>query len=326
MTKQYDLILIDGNSVGYAAHNARELKHRTGQIQAVFFGLKMMKSAIDKFGTPGRTRAQCLWDSKAQWRYDLFPDYKGKRDNTPEKAVSRREYKRQVPILRQALSYVGLEQTFSSGDEADDLGSAIVHNRSPNQKILLISGDQDWLQLVSEDVDWFCPMRTDPFPEGRFVDLAGFEAATGFKTVVEFVQSKAMLGDNSDNIPGVEGIGEKAIPLILNHWGSVPKLFAFADSLIAAGATEFDKSHLPPELTRWRSKMTKFCFGDGREVFKKNMRLMNLLSKRHRSNEILKNQVTLKKPFDENSFIDLCHEYAFLTITSNMNSWRATFE
>lgn len=321
--KQYDLILIDGNSIGYAAHNARVIKHRTGEIQAVFFGLKMMKKAIEQFGTPGRTKSQCLWDSKAQWRYDIWPEYKGKRDNTPEKAVSRREYKRQVPILRQALSMIGLEQTFATGDEADDLAGAIVHNRSPNMKILLVSGDQDWLQLVGEDVDWFDPRNSDAHPGGRFVDISNFEAATGCKNPVEFVQAKAMLGDGSDNIPGVEGIGEKAIPMIFAEWGSVPKLFAHADGL---AVPEITKADLPADLSRWRTKMNAFCFGPGREVFKRNMRLMNLLSKRHRSNEILKNQVTLKKPFDENAFIDLCHEYAFMTIVTDMNKWRKTFE
>lgn len=322
-TKSYDLILIDGNSLGYAAHNARELKHRTGQIQAVFFGMKMMKTAIERFGTPGRTRTQCLWDSKAKWRYDIFPDYKGKRDNTPEKAVSRREYKRQVPILRQGLSYLGLEQTFANGDEADDLASAIVHNRSPNQKILLVSGDQDWLQLVSEDVDWFDPRRSDPFPDGRFVDWAGFEAATGCKTVAEFAQAKALIGDSSDNIAGVEGIGEKAVPLIFKNFGSIAKLWAWADAL---PVPEITKTDVPAELSRWRTKLNDFCFGAGREVFKRNMQLMNLLSKRHRSGDILKNQVTLKKPFDENGFIEFCHEYAFMTIITDIKNWRKTFE
>lgn len=319
MTKQYDLILIDGNSIGYAAHNARVLKHRTGEIQAVFFGLKMMKKAIEQFGTPGRTQSACLWDDKAKWRYALHPEYKGKRDNTPEKAVSRREYKRQVPILRQALSLAGLEQRFAKGDEADDLAAAIVHNRTPNQKILLVSGDHDWLQLVCDDVDWF-----DPRTEGKFVDVSNFEEVTGCKTVAEFAQSKALIGDDSDNIKGVAGIGEKAVPMVFKQWGSIPKLFQYADSL-GAGKTEFDKSEIPAELSRWRKPLSVFCFGAEREVFKRNMQLMSLLSKRHRSNEIIKNQIILKSAFNENGFIDLCHEYAFMTIVTNMNQWRKTF-
>lgn len=317
MTKQYDLILIDGNSIGYAAHNARVLKHRTGEIQAVFFGLKMMKKAIEQFGTPGRTQAACLWDDKAKWRYAIHPEYKGKRDNTPEKAVSRREYKRQVPILRQALSLAGLEQRFAKGDEADDLASAIVHNRTPNQKILLVSGDHDWLQLVSDDVDWF-----DPRTDGLFVDVNNFEEVTGCKNVVEFAQSKALSGDGSDNISGVGGIGDKAVPLIFKQWGSVARLFAWADSL---PVKEIKKSDIPDELSFWRKKLENLCFGGGRDLFKRNMQLMSLLSKRHRGPEIIKNQVILKSAFNESGFIDLCHEYAFMTIITDMKNWRKTF-
>uniref|UniRef100_A0AAU6W0B9 Exodeoxyribonuclease n=1 Tax=Pseudomonas phage Nican01 TaxID=3138540 RepID=A0AAU6W0B9_9CAUD len=317
MTKQYDLILIDGNSIGYAAHNARVLKHRTGEIQAVFFGLKMMKKAIEQFGTPGRTQSACLWDDKAKWRYALHPEYKGKRDNTPEKAVSRREYKRQVPILRQALSLAGLEQRFAKGDEADDLASAIVHNRTPNQKILLVSGDHDWLQLVSDDVDWF-----DPRTDGLFVSVDNFEEVTGCKNVAEFAQSKALSGDGSDNISGVGGIGDKAVPLIFKQWGSVPKLFAWADSL---PVKEIKKSDIPDELSFWRKKLENLCFGAGRDLFKRNMQLMSLLSKRHRGTDIIKNQVILKSAFNESGFIDLCHEYAFMTIITDMKNWRKTF-
>lgn len=319
---QYDLILIDGNSIGYAAHNARELKHRTGQVQAIFFGMKMIKKAIDTYGTPGRTQVIVLWDDKAKWRYDLFPEYKGKRDNTPDKAVSRREYKRQTPILRSALSILGVEQRFAKGDEADDLAGALVHNRTPNQKILLVSGDQDWLQLVCDDVDWFDPRNTEKYPGGRFIDASGFEVATGCKSAAQFVQQKALIGDSSDNINGVAGIGEKTVPLIFDNWASIPKLFAWADAL---SVPEVLKEDLPAELHRCRSIMNQFCFGPGREVFKRNMQLMNLLSKRHRSKDIIANQVVLKSAWDENAFIDLCHEYAFMSIVTNMNQWRKTF-
>lgn len=318
--KIYDRILIDANSIGYAAHNARELNHRTGQVQAVFFSLKMIKKAIETFGTPGTTLSSALWDSKAKWRYALWPEYKGKRDNTPEKAVSRREYKRQVPLIRKAFSLIGLQQMFADGDEADDLAAAIVHNRKPGEKILLVSGDHDWLQLVNEDVDWY-----DPRVDGLFVDTSNFEEVTGYANTVLFSQSKALEGDGSDNIPGVAGIGEKAIPLMFKEWGGVAKLFSHADSLIAAGAIEFDKVHLPAELSFWRKKLSEFCFGDGRAVFKRNMQLMNLLSKRHRGTEILDNQVVLKSKWDEDAFIDFCHEYAFITIVTGMKQWRNTF-
>lgn len=321
MKKHYDKILIDANSIGYAAHSARVLPHKThGEIQSIFFGLKMIKKAVDSFATPGKTQVIALWDDKARWRFDILPEYKGKRDDDPIKKASRSEYKKQVPVIRKALSLIGVEQRFAKGDEADDLGAALAHNRVPGEKILLVTGDHDWLQLVSDDVDWY-----DPREEGRFCDLAGFEAFTGFTNVVAFAQAKAMLGDSSDNVQGVAGIGEKAVAAIFAEWGSVAKLFKWAEGLIAAGAIEFEKSQLPASLSRHRKPMSAFCFGDGKERFMRNMKLMNLLSKRHRSTEIINNQVILKTAFNEAAFTDFCHEYSFMSITTAMPKWQQTF-
>lgn len=319
MKQVYDEIVIDGNSIGYAAHSARVLPNKThGEVQAIFFGLKMIKKAIDNFATPGHTRVSVLWDDKAQWRFDILPEYKGKRDDDPVKKASRSQYKRQVPVLRKALSMLGVTQLFARGDEADDLGSALVHNRKPGTKILLVTGDHDWLQLVCNDVDWF-----DPREEGKFCDIGTFESFTGLKNPVAFSQAKAMLGDSSDNVQGVAGIGDKAVAAIFAQWGSVAKMFQWADSVIETG--EFMRGDLPDSLSRHRTAMTNFVFGPGKERFLRNMKLMNLISKRHRSDEIITKQVVCKTPFDEAGFENLCHEYAFMSIITSMPKWKATF-
>ncbi len=316
--KKYDTILIDSNSIGYAAHNARELHVGGNQVQAIFYSLKMIKKVIDTFSTPGSTETIALWDSKANWRYDLCPEYKGKRDDDPVKKLSRQEYKRQVPLIRKAMSLIGLQQRFAKGDEADDLGAALVHNRKPGTKILLVTGDHDWLQLVCDDVDWY-----DPREMGRLVTRSTFEEFTGVKNPVVFSQAKAILGDSSDNIKGVAGLGDKAVTAIFDQWGSVAKLFAWADSSIETA--EFMRGDLPDSLSRHRNPMTKFCFGEGKDQFLRNMKLMNLLSKRHRSSDILANQVTLETLYDEEAFVDMCHELAFMSIVKSMPNWASTF-
>lgn len=317
MTKQYDLILIDSNSIGYAAHSGRELKHHTGQIQAVFFGLKMIKKAVETFSTPHHTKVQALWDSPAKWRYDIHPEYKGKRDDDPVKAASRLEYKRQVPIIRKAFSLIGLEQVIVPGEEADDCGAAIVAN-NPDLNILLISGDHDWLQLVGIRCDWY-----DPREDGKFVNLASFEAFTGFKNVVQFAQAKAILGDSSDNIKGVPGLGEKATPLLFQHWGGVPGLLKYAATF--PGQTEFTKEQIPEDMSRYRKPLSALAYGDSLAIFKRNMKLMNLLAPRYRGTEIIDKQAFVKSRFDTAAFTDFCHEYAFMSITSAMPSWQKTF-
>ncbi|UKL14965.1 5'-3' exonuclease [Pseudomonas phage hairong] len=315
MKKHYDKILFDMNSLGYAAHSARELRLSDGsQIQAVFFTLKMVKRAIDEYAGP-ETKCIGLWDSKAQWRYDIHPEYKGKRDDDPVKKASRGEYKRQVPIIRKMFALVGLEQRFAQGEEADDLGAALVHNRAPGEKILVVTGDHDWLQLVSDDVDWY-----DPRELGKHVNAGNFTEVTKCANVVVFAQTKAILGDSSDNVKGVAGIGDKSCPLMFEQWGSIANFFKWT-----ATKTEIVKGDVDSRLNRYMKALNQFAYGPGKAQFIRNMNLMNLLSKRHRGTEILDKQVILPAKQDMEEFNLMCHEYAFMTIIKSLPVWQKTF-
>jgi len=312
-------ILIDGNSIGYAAHSARELTANGRQVQAIFFSLKMIKSMIDRMGS-NYDRLIVLWDTKAKWRFDIHPEYKGKRDNDPVKKASRQAYKEQVPEIRKALSLLGVEQVFAKNEEADDLAGAMVLNRKPGDKILLVSGDKDWVQLVCEDVDWY-----DPREDGNLITAATFQEKTSFANPVLFSQAKAILGDSSDNISGVDGIGEKCLALLIGTFGSIPKFIQAAQEHKAKTGREFEKEDLPGDFSRFRKKLNAFAFGDGLEVFKRNMQLMNLLSKRHRGTEILSKTVSLKTSFDKAGFEEFCHERAFMSIAKHVAQWELTF-
>lgn len=313
----YNQILIDGNSCGYAAHSGKELTVGGQQVQAIFYSLKMIKKAVETFATPGVTEVIVLWDSRAQWRFDIYPEYKGKRDDDPVKRESRKQYKLQVPMIRKALAALGVQQRFAKGEEADDLAAALAHNRNPAHNILMVSGDHDWLQMVGGQVHWY-----DPREDGRFVDLSNFEAVTGCKNVVQFAQAKAILGDSSDNIKGPAGLGDKAVKAIFDTWGGVPSLYKWA-----AGhpGPEFQKGDLPDELSRHRLPMSRFVWGDQKDVFVRNMKLMNLLSPRHRGTEIIEKQVCHAPMFDEAAFLDICHQFAFISIIKSLPQWQRTF-
>lgn len=317
-----NLILVDGNSIGHAAHSARELKHNGMQVQAIFFSLKMIRNAIEYAG-PAYTKLIVLWDSKAKWRFDLYPEYKGKRTNTEEKRLSREAYKLQQPHLRRGFSLLGVPQAFAKGEEADDLAAAIVHNRRPGQKILLVSGDQDWLQLVGEDVEWY-----DPRESGRHVNKAKFREFTGFGNPVAFIQAKAIAGDASDNIKGVKGLGDKAIRELFAAYGGVPGFIKWAETLRGEPGfgNEFNKGALPESLAYFRKPLSRFAWGEGMDEFKRNMKLMNLMSPRHRSTEILDKQVMFAPEFNEEGFVDFCNEFAFLSLIKSMSTLKTVFD
>lgn len=298
-------IIVDGNSVGYAAHNARELTQNGRQVQAIFFTLKMLKKVVEKFASANELVV--LWDMPAKWRYEIHPEYKGKRDDDPVKKASRKAYKEQVPGIRKALSLLGLTQIIAKNEEADDIGAAIALNREPDDVIILVSGDRDWLQLVGPNVVWY-----DPREEGKLIKHSTFEASTGCANTVLFSQAKAVLGDSSDNIGGIGGVGEKCLELLFEHYGSIPKF-------LKAESEGVDR---PAELNRWRKKLDEFDV----ELFKRNMQLMNLLSKRHRSTEILDKLVRSQSPMDIEGFVDFCHEHAFISIARAAIEWEATFK
>lgn len=313
-------ILVDGNSIGYAAHNARELKQNGRPVQAIFFTLKMIKAVVELYGNHC-DELIVLWDTPAKWRYAIHPEYKGKRDDDPVKRASRKAYKEQVPLIRKALSLLGVKQMIARDEEADDLAAALVHNREPGEVIVLVSGDMDWAQLVTDGVIWY-----DPREEGKTITYLDFEAKTGFATPVLFSQAKAVLGDSSDNIKGIDGIGEKCLPLLFKYYRSIPGFFEGANIHAKLCQPSFEKGELPEELSRWRTKLNEFAFGNGLQVFKRNMQLMNLLSKRHRSTEILDKTVSVVTPYDEEAFTDFCAEFAFMSITRKIPEWRAAFE
>lgn len=311
------LILVDGNSIGYAAHSVKELTHNGQQVQAIFYSLTMIRSAVEKF--PECTDLVVLWDTKAKFRFDLYPEYKGKRDDSPEKKASREAYKSQVPLIRKAYSLLGIEQRVSAGYEADDLAAAIVQSTHGYDQIVLVTGDRDWLQLSRPGVVWY-----DPREEGKLVSPGAFGSFTGYETVGVFLQAKAILGDSSDNIKGVSGIGEKCIEHLVNYFGSPLKFIKWAEDKYGK-VREFEKGDLPDELNRWRSKLVDFVWGDQQQVFKRNMKLMNLMTPEHRSGEILSKSTSVKSKYDHDAFIEFCHTYAFFSIIKRIGFWHKTF-
>lgn len=312
------LILVDGNSIGYAAHSVKELTNNGQQVQAIFYSLSMIKKAIEKF--PECQDVVVLWDTKAKFRFDLYPEYKGKRDDSPEKKASREAYKSQVPLIRKAYALLGIEQRVSAGYEADDLAGAIVQSEHGYDQIVMVTGDKDWLQLSRPGVMWY-----DPREDGKLVGPGGFQQFTGCHNPNVFLQVKALLGDSSDNIKGVAGVGDKCIEHLTNYFGSPMKFLAWAEQHYGKSYRMFEKGELPDELNRWKGKLADFVWGDQKEVFKRNMKLMNLMTPAHRSGEILTKSSSVKSKYDHEGFIEFCHTHAFFSIIKRIGFWQKTF-
>ena len=220
------MILVDGNSLGYAA--ASHSKPYDGmETGTVYHFINRIREIRIMFDGP----MIVLWDGRS-WRYDVYAEYKGKRNTTPQQTALRDNWKIQMPHVRSILTLMGIDQMLSSNMEADDLAARIATVR-PSIKNVFVTSDRDWLQLIKNKDDVWYDIRSK-----TIVTLRNFESFTGFASPKSFVQGKALMGDIGDNITGVGGIGPAHAKWLLK---CVSNLEEFLSS--ACDHAEYMKSH-----------------------------------------------------------------------------------
>lgn len=296
------VILTDGNAVGYQSQQAGKLTTADGRpTQAIFHSIKAMWNLKRRYK---QHIPYVLWDSHCQWRYDLLPEYKGKRDTYPQQIQMRKEYREQRPFIKEAFNLMGIPQVEHEGFEADDIAGVYATKIESmiGSEAVLYTGDKDWLQLVAENVIWH-DLHTD-----KRVGVKNFERETGFETVTQFLQAKALHGDTSDNIGGVGGIGEKTADKLIKNFGSVKALFEHH-----AKYGDFEKGDMAdPSLDRKRKAINAFCndTDNGKALLLRNLKLMNLRTITPPEKGFFRKQ---SKP-DLDGFIEFCTEHEMTTL------------
>lgn len=302
--------LIDANSIGYAGQHAAELSAGGVPTQAIYNVLMNLRTLK---GEHRDASFLYLWDDKAQFRYDVYPEYKGNRSNTPEQMKAKEEYHAQQPYIKLLLKHLGVPQMRVGGFEADDLAFHLCgHFVNKGYNVNLISSDKDWLQMLDTGVTWV-DMRLD-----RKCSLNSFTEFTGFENTDQFVQAKCLQGDTSDNINGVGGIGEGACKAIFSRWPSVNDMIA---EYRKVGG--FTKENLPgKEFSRCRNKLNDLCSNkDGMlATYVRNHKLMNLAQVKP----------PLQFPIERgernaDAFFDLCGELAFVSVLRKKEMWMNMF-
>lgn len=311
MTK---VMIIDGNSIGYAAHHGTKLHVGKQQIQAVFNCIKTVRGLMRAYP---RYTPLVLWDKTAHWRYDLHPLYKSNRDDTEEKVAERAAYHSQKSYLFKALALLGVKQLSAENYEADDLAGYLKnHFVSCGSDVLLVTGDQDWIQLVDEKCTWFDPIRDTTVSNRNFAEF------TGYLTTQYFVEGKALQGDGSDTIPGVGGIGKKGAPDFVHFYGGVETFLTLADEdklpkKLPKVVSRFANNEIPPPSKKYGELLPV------RDAYYRNMKLMDLRNvARPPSGDM--NMVNSKLNIPK--FEELCGELAFHSILNNIDSWLEPFK
>lgn len=295
------ILLIDGNAIGYANQLGMTRLSCGDQATHAVYGFLTTLRKLMLPPTASKLPI-VLWDGDASWRKELLPAYKANRRDDPKKIVVKDEYKSQMPFIRQSLMHLGIDQMLSYTCEADDLAGAYARLlAAKGHDIELITGDQDWLQLVSPKVVWYDPIRD------RRVDIMNFEDFTGCANTEQFVEVKALMGDTSDNIKGVGGIGDKRAKELVREHGSVMNLLTHLEG-------NYDGQ--PKYIRDFVSSLDK------QEAWQRNMKLMHL-DGRHPT---IKERQIVKGQWDRDAFQKTCDDLAFMSISRNMDSWIKPFE
>ena len=296
-------LIIDGNSLGYAAHSATKLSAGGMETQAIFGFVKTMREIVSTY--KGFSPI-VLWDGRSEWRFKLMPEYKSNRESDANKVAVKEAYAAQRPHIQRAMLSLGVRQMMVASHEADDMAGYLVGKltkSSSDNEIVLITGDCDWIQLVRPNVTW-----RDWRDDSRIVTLDNLMDKTGYATAYGFLEGKCLQGDTSDCISGVGGIGKKGAPEFIAEFGSVRKFWQRCDS---GDFVPKKKSH-----ERLNSE-------EGRAVFRRNFRLMQLLSITPPDKAAVSNS---HRPQDKEAFAKLCEEFSFVSVLRNLDVFCNAFK
>ncbi len=219
------LMVLDGNSiVNRAFYGVRLLSTRDGiPTNAVYGFLTILSKLLDESAPDAL--CVCFDVHAPTFRHEKYADYKAGRRPMPE------ELRPQIPLLKDVLAAMNVPAYELAGWEADDLlGTIGARCTAAGWDCEIVTGDRDSLQLVTERVSVKLVVsrmgktETKTFTPETFYDAYGFPPA-------QIVDLKALMGDASDNIKGVPGIGEKTAGELIRRYGTIAKLYANLDAL-----------------------------------------------------------------------------------------------
>ena len=219
------LVLIDGHSIlNRAFYGVPELTNSEGlHTNAVYGFLNIMFKILDEEKPDYLTVAFDL--SAPTFRHKMYGEYKGTRKPMPHELVE------QVPLIKEALTDMNVCVVTKEGYEADDiLGTLAKRAEAEGMIVSVVSGDRDLLQLATDNIK----IRIPKTKKGT-TEIEDYYAADVFEkyqvTPTEFIDMKALMGDTSDNIPGVPGIGEKTAGAIISKYHSIENAYEHVEEL-----------------------------------------------------------------------------------------------
>ncbi|MCA6969166.1 DNA polymerase I [Pectobacterium carotovorum] len=228
------LILVDGSSYLYRAYHAfPPLTNSAGEATGAMYGvLNMLRSLLLQYQP---SHVAVVFDAKGKtFRDELFENYKAHRPPMPE------DLREQIEPLHKMVKAMGLPLLAVSGVEADDvIGTLAVQAEKAGKSVLISTGDKDMAQLVTPSVTLINTMNNSILGPQEVCDKYGIPP----ELIIDFL---ALMGDASDNIPGVPGVGEKTAQALLQGIGGLDSLYANLDKI--AGLSFRGAKTMAPKL------------------------------------------------------------------------------
>ena len=236
MEKKNKLLLIDGSSVAFRAFFALynqidRFKNANGLHTNAVYGFNLMLSHLLERIQP--THVLVAFDAgKTTFRTEMYADYKGGRAKTPD------EFREQFPFIREQLDHLGIRHYELAQYEADDIIGTLdklAESTSVPFDVTIVSGDKDLIQLTDDNT--VVEISKKGVAEFEEFTPAYLKEKMGL-TPEQFIDLKALMGDKSDNIPGVTKIGEKTGIKLLLEYGSLDGIYEHIDEMKASKMKE----------------------------------------------------------------------------------------
>jgi len=222
------LVLFDGNAIVHRAfhafQNTKALTSKSGEIVSAVYGFALMLlKAINELKP---THYAIAFDKAAPtFRHQMFDQYKAQRPKTPEELVN------QLGRVRQLVEAFHIPIFELDDYEADDvLGTLSRQASEQGIETVIVTGDADTMQLVSPNVKVLYPKPRGTFSDTTLYDENAVNEKYGVRPE-HIADLKALVGDPSDNIPGVRGVGEKTAAKLVQQFGSIDQIYAHIDEV-----------------------------------------------------------------------------------------------
>lgn len=255
------ILLVDGMALMFRAYYASAA---TGYIRrtkaglptnAVYGFMRYFWDAVQKFNP---THIACCWDLGSKtFRTEQFAAYKGNRSEAPDDLIP------QFSVIREVMDSLGIPNISAVGYEADDCIGTLAARFSAKMEVYILTGDHDMLQLVNDTTSVII-MRKGHGNYSVYTPQSLLEEKQ--LTPAQIVDLKGLMGDTSDNYPGVRGIGEKTALKLVLEYGSIEGILNNLDklskSIRAKIEADLDMLHLSRQLAEIRCDVELVCDQD----------------------------------------------------------------